>query len=133
MNETHSVAPRWMKPFLILAGVYNLAWGAFVIRWPQLGWDWLGMDPPNHPQVWQCLGMVVGVYGVGYLIAAADPYRHWPVVLVGWLGKVLGPLGFLNAAWHGELPWAFGLHNLTNDLIWWVPFSLILWGAWQYH
>jgi hypothetical protein len=75
--------------------------------------------------------MVVGVYGVGYWIAARDPARHWPIVLVGWLGKVLGPIGFLLAALAGELPWAFGLVNVTNDLIWWVPFTAILYYAWR--
>ena len=38
---------------------------------------------PRYPQIWQCVGMIVGVYGVGYLVAASDPLRHWPIVLVG--------------------------------------------------
>jgi hypothetical protein len=75
--------------------------------------------------------MIVGVYGVGYWIAASDPYRHWPIVLVGLLGKVLGPIGLPLAVWKGELPWTFGIHNITNDLIWWVPFTVILHGAWR--
>jgi small multidrug resistance pump len=49
------------------------------------------MELPRYPDIWQCVGMIVGVYGVGYLIAAFDPLRHWPVILVGLLGKVLGP------------------------------------------
>ena len=75
--------------------------------------------------------MVVGVYGVGYLIAAADPVRHWPIVFVGLLGKVLGPLGFLSAATRGDLPWVFGVTIMTNDLIWWFPFAAILVVAWR--
>ena len=47
------------------------------------------------------------------------------------LGKVLGPIGFLQSAMTGRLPWKFGLVNITNDLIWWVPFSLILWTAYR--
>jgi hypothetical protein len=89
------------------------------------------MDPPRYPQIWQCLGMVVGVYGIGYWIAAGDPARHWPIVLVGLLGKVLGPIGFLLAASRGELPWAFGLVNVTNDLVWWLPFAAALYFAWR--
>jgi hypothetical protein len=119
-------APRWMVWTLVLAGVYNLAWGAFVVLFPLVPFRWAGMPPPNYPAIWQCLGMVVGVYGVGYLIAAADPLRHWPIVLVGLLGKLLGPAGFLHAALTGALPWTAGLMLLTNDLIWWVPFGLIL-------
>jgi hypothetical protein len=73
--------------------------------------------------------MIVGVYGLGYLIAARDPLRHWPIVLVGLLGKILGPIGFLDAALRGQLPWSMGATILTNDLLWWIPFSMILWHA----
>lgn len=89
------------------------------------------MAPPNYPEIWQCLGMVVGVYGIGYAIAAFDPVRHWPIVLVGLLGKLLGPIGFLWYALAGTLPWRGGWLNVTNDLIWWVPFALILRHAWS--
>ncbi len=70
--------------------------------------------------------MIVGVYGIGYLVAAFDSRRHWPIVMVGLLGKILGPLGFGVALAKGTFPVAFGLTILTNDLIWWIPFSMIL-------
>ncbi len=87
------------------------------------------MKPPGYPAIWQCLGIVIGVYGVGYACAATAPLRHWPIVLVGLLGKILGPMGFVLAARHGELPWRFGWILLTNDLIWWLPFAVMLWRA----
>ncbi len=120
-----------MVGVLLLAGVYNLAWGTLVITLPGLLFDWAAMEPPRYPQIWQCVGMIVGVYGIGYLLAARDPLRHWPIVLVGLLGKVLGPIGFLFSALSGDLPWAWGATIVTNDLIWWVPFSLILYHAWR--
>ena len=73
--------------------------------------------------------MIVGVYGVGYAVAARDPLRHWPIVLVGLLGKVFGPIGFLQAALAGDLPWSFGWVLVGNDLVWWLPFAAILWRA----
>ena len=118
--------PRWMKNTLIAAGIYNLVWGGFAVLFPNAVFQWLAMPIPNYPQFWQCIGMIVGVYGLGYLIAAFDPVRHWPIVLVGLLGKVLGPLGMVEALWRGSLPLAFALNCVTNDLIWWVPFALIL-------
>ena len=111
---------------LWVAAIYNLAWGAMVILFPDVPFNWAGMPLPNYPEIWQCLGMVVGVYGVGYAIAATNPMRHWPIVLVGLLGKILGPIGFLNAASRGRLPWRAGWTLVTNDLIWWIPFTLIL-------
>jgi len=77
-------------------------------------------------QFWQCIGMIIGVYGIGYWIAAADSRRHWPIILVGLLGKILGPIGFLIAASAGDIPWAFALTIISNDLIWWIPFGAAL-------
>src|SRR5689334_8641697 len=109
----------WMSRVLQVAGIYNLLWGAFAILYPNAIFEFAGVAPPNYPELWQCVGMIVGVYGIGYWIAARDPLVHWPIVLVGLLGKILGPIGFLDAAIRGRLPWAFGWTNLANDLIWW--------------
>lgn len=123
--------PRWMRAVLLAAGVYNVLWGAFVVLFPTAMFRWLEMPLPNYPQLWQCIGMIVGVYGIGYAIAAFNPIRHWPIVLVGFLGKIFGPLGMVQALWTGSLPWGFALNCVTNDLIWWVPFGLILKHAWE--
>jgi len=79
------------------------------------------------------VGMIVGVYGVGYLISATKPRVHWPIVLVGLMGKILGPIGFAKALYDGVFPPLFGLTILTNDLLWWVPFGLILLDAFRHH
>jgi peroxiredoxin len=112
------------------AGVYNVLWGAWVVLFPAHFWTLVGMEQPNYPFLWQCIGMIVGVYGVGYWVAGNDPARHWPIVLVGFLGKVFGPIGFLDAWLRlGVLPAHFGIVNIFNDLIWIVPFALMLWHA----
>ncbi len=127
--------PRWMTVVLVLAGVYNLVWGAVVVLVPDLTFRLLGVDLGEDAAitlaVWQCVGMIVGVYGLGYLAAARDPARHWPIVLVGLLGKILGPIGFVDAAMRGVLPWTMGWTILTNDLAWWIPFLLMLRLAWR--
>ncbi len=116
---------------LRLAGIYNVLWGALVVLFPHLFFDLTGMERPNYPELWQCVGMIVGVYGVGYWIAASDPLRHFPIVLVGFLGKVFGPIGFAQALWTGRFPLSFGVNIVFNDLIWWVPFFLILREKWR--
>ncbi len=107
-KKSHEVPPRWMTLTLRAAGIYNLAWGAWVVLRPADAFHWAGMPEPNYPELWQCIGMIVGVYGLGYWIAARDPARHWPIVLVGFLGKLFGPIGFLDAAMRGRLPWIAG-------------------------
>jgi hypothetical protein len=77
--------------------------------------------------------MIVGVYGIGYIIAATNPYRHWPIVLVGFLGKIFGPIGFSKALVTGIFPLSFGINIIFNDLIWWIPFFLILQKTYQFH
>lgn len=118
--------PRWIFVVLIAAGIYNLAWGTLAVLFPTPFFAWLQIEPPQYASLVQCIGMIVGVYGIGYAIAAFDPVRHWPIVLVGLLGKIFGPIGFLYTAWNGELPWAAGATLLTNDLAWWIPFVMIL-------
>ena len=128
MRETAICGPTSVRirRVLVAAGIYNLAWGLWVVLFPAAMFGVTEIEPPQHPWIWQCVGMIVGVYGIGYLIAAGDPVRHWPIVLVGLLGKTLGPVGFLVAALAGDLPWTWGWTVVTNDLIWWPPFAWFL-------
>lgn len=121
-----------MSWLLIAAGVYNICWGSFVVLFPLAPFRWIELPPPTYPSIWQCIGMIIAVYGIGYIIASLAPERHWPIVLVGLLGKIFGPIGFVWAASKGELPWIAGWTILTNDLAWWLPFGLVLRHAYVY-
>ena len=131
-TQTPAALPR-ISWWLVAAGIYNLLWGALTVLYPGWLFDLTGMDRPNYPFIWQCVGMIVGVYGIGYLAASRDPITHWPIVLVGFLGKIFGPLGYIMGVAKGEVPLAFGWTLPTNDLIWWVPFGLLLYHAWKAH
>lgn len=119
-------SPRWMSQVLKIAALYNIGFGLLTLVSPNWLFDVLGAERPNYPELWQCIGMIVGVYGFGYWIAAFDPMKHWPIVLVGLIGKILGPIGFVKAVWVGTFPLSFGVVILFNDLIWWAPFGLIV-------
>ena len=128
--KTNDRIPTWVTTSLKLAGWYNLVWGGLVVVFPNLffrisGWQ----DRPAEPFIWQALGMVIGVYGVGYLISANNPIRHWPIILVGLLGKVLGPIGFLFALWQDAAWLSLIWMIVLNDLIWWPSFCAALWIA----
>jgi len=117
--------PSWAKNLLKAAGLYNIIWGCWVVLFPNSFFLWFELALPTYPMIWQSVGMIVGVYGVGYYIAAENPQRHWPIILVGWLGKLFGPIGAIYYLLIGKLtPW-FLLHNLTNDIIW-LPFFTII-------
>jgi len=133
--QLERLEPRpWMSTCLRAAGIYNLIWGGWVVLFPLSVFRLSGFEElPRYPQIWQCLGMVIGVYGIGYWLAARNPFVHWPIVLVGMLGKIFGPIGFVSAVIQGQLPGSMSWVILTNDLIWWWPFGAILWSALLHH
>jgi hypothetical protein len=115
-----------------LAGVYNIAWGLYSVFDPQWLFRYSGMALQNYPQVFACLGMVVGLYGILYLEIARVPERGWLLAAVGLIGKVLGPAGLMQLIWSGQWPSSALILCLTNDFIWWIPFSLYLHDAWPF-
>ncbi len=127
----HCQPPGWMRSVLIAAGIYNIVFGMWAVLWPALWFRWSGMEPPTYPVIWQGVGMIVGVYGLGYLIASGNPIRHWPIVFIGFLGKILGPAGFAWALGQGALPLSCLWIIVLNDLLWWIPFGMILWATVQ--
>jgi len=119
-----------MNPRLALllrvAAVYNIVWGAWQVLAPDSFFALMGMTPMNHPMVWQGLGMVIGLYGLAYYWASYDYIRHWPIVMIGLMGKVFGPLGYIYNIVMGTAPASFGYTLIPNDLIWWIPFVMML-------
>lgn len=121
---------RFHRVVFTVAGFYNIAWGLYAAIDPQWLFRLADLPPLNHPQVFACLGMVVGLYGVLYLEVARVPERGWLIALVGFTGKVLGPLGLAVLIFNGTWPWTTLWMCITNDLIWWIPFILYLCDAW---
>lgn len=110
------------KGWFWAATIYNLVWGVVVSLMPDLPFRVAGMEPLNHPMIMQCVGMMVGVYALGYYYLARDPVRYANFVWVGLLGKTLGPLGFFVGFLMGEIPGRFFFIVLFNDIIWWPAF-----------
>jgi hypothetical protein len=120
--------PAWMPLTLRLAALYNLLYAVALSLWPAQIFDALHLPATPDPMI-RCIGMMVGVYAFGYWIAAQDLRRYWPLVVVGLLGKTLGPLGFLHGALTGVFEWRSGFFVLFSDLIWWAPFwAMTLYG-----
>jgi hypothetical protein len=118
-------AERLFRISFTIAGVYNLAFGLWAALWPLAFFEWFEIPPPRYPGIWACLGMVVGVYGLLYLHAAWKLDTAWPIIAVGLLGKVLGPLGMVMS-FADEWPRRLAMLCVYNDLIWWLPFGLFL-------
>ena len=110
----------------ILAASYNAAFGLWAILWPRSFFYCFEIAPPNYPSLWRCLGMVVGLYGALYGYSAWRLERARPIILVGLIGKILGPVGWFMVVNSGEWPLRTFPLIVFNDLAWWLPFTLFL-------
>jgi hypothetical protein len=126
MTAPDEARARIYRLCFALAAAYNVAFGAWTIARPRAFFDRLAMDAPRYPAIWQCLGMVVGVYGLGYGYAALRLDRAAPFIALGLLGKTLGPIGWVATVRGGEWPIRTFTLVLFNDLVWWLPFGLFL-------
>src|SRR5437867_8257401 len=57
---------RFHRLVFCVAGVYNIGWGLYAVYDPQWLFRFAGLPPMNYPQIFACLGMVVGLYGIIY-------------------------------------------------------------------
>jgi small multidrug resistance pump len=121
-NRRHAV----YRGVFISAGLYNICWGVFSIIQPQWLFDFADMPRQNYPEVFQCLAMVVGLYGFLYIEVARDLRKGRKIVFIGLIGKVVGPCGWLFLVATGRWPLKTGILCLMNDLLWWIPFALFL-------
>ena len=113
---------RMYRGWFYAAAVYNVAWGAAVIAFPVPLSRLVGLDVTTVVPLVQVVGMMVGVYAIGYYLLARDPVRYAGVIWIVLAGKTLGPAGFLYYAIAGILPWTFGWTCVLNDVIWWPVF-----------
>ena len=118
---------RWYVWSFYAAAIYNTIWGVAVILLP--AWTLGQVDIATDAiglLFWQCIGMFVLVFAVGYWLAARQPERYAGFLLIALLGKIFGPIGFVYGAFYLDaLPAKLGLTIVFNDLIWypiWIPF-----------
>lgn len=122
----NAYASRLYGLIFAAAAVYNIAFGLWTSLAPRAFFAIFRLQPPNYPSIWACLGMVVGLYGVGYAYAAWRLDRAFPFIAIGLAGKILGPIGWMMSMRSGELPLRTFPLIVFDDLIWWTPFALFL-------
>lgn len=115
-----------------IAGAYNIGWGVFSVIDPQWLFRFARMPAANYPEIFACLGMVIGLYGLLYWDVARAPEQGWRIAALGLIGKVLGPIGLGILIASGRWPVRTVVLCLTNDVIWWPVFGLYLWDVWAY-
>lgn len=126
-QDTIRILSRLIMTF---AAIYNLFWGILICIHPKvILFD--DTDSVFVTIVLQCIGMLVGVYGIAYYFASRDPARYWPLIFVGLIGKILGPIGSLHYIFTNQLDASFFWVNVFNDVIWILPFAWILYHVYK--
>lgn len=116
-----SKTEKVFKLVFLLAAIYNIAWGTIVTIFPNLFFDIFHIERINYPFLMSGIGMFVGVYGYGYYIVSRRPKLYPQLVVVGLMGKALGPIGWAYHVYLNHIPATTLLVNLFNDIIW-IPF-----------
>ncbi len=119
---------RLLRVVFRIAAVYNVIWGVLIILAPNLLFDLAEIPRINYPFLMSGIGMFVGVYGYGYWVVANDLRRYPQLVVIGFLGKTLGPIGWVYHVVLGDIPARTLWVNVFNDLIW-LPF-FVLYAIW---
>ncbi len=124
---------RWMRLALVSAGVYHILFGIWTVSCPFHVFDFLSLARPIHPTLWRTLGLISGMLGLAFLIAAKDPVRHWLTVLFGACKFLTATFIVLASISAKDLPSNSGLLLLIDDLLWLPSFAIILWAALRAH
>ena len=85
----------------------------------------LGVTKPEMNLPIQLVGMLVAVFGVGYLIAAKKPVENRNILLLGFFSKLFGPLLAMSYIVSGQLPVAMIPILIFADIAYLAPFWMI--------
>ncbi|GAA5041357.1 hypothetical protein GCM10011506_43010 [Marivirga lumbricoides] len=115
----------WMRGFLLIGSVYNIAWAIFLFYLPGSYIKWIteGAQQINKWVTYQAIG--VAIIGVFMLMAALYPLKYRFLLIVALLGKSLGGLIVYLLIMDSVVTKKFIFHLLMNDLIWAVPLIFI--------
>lgn len=97
----------WMRFVLRFAGTFNLLAGMCMIVFHHEGYKLLGVPKPSLVLPVQVMGILVGLFGVGYHLVANNPLENRNLLALGFWSKGLSSLA---ACWYvarGQLPLGF--------------------------
>jgi hypothetical protein len=125
MEERNEKVPQWMRGFLLLASIYNLAWGLFIYNFPTPYFRWLTKSSLEAPALISYQGLGTLIFGAIYLLAACYPIKLWFLILLGIISKITGAIGIYYIIMDQQMTRTFIFQMIMNDLIWTVPFIII--------
>ena len=116
----------WTAWALTAAGVYGLTWAAISALQPGPIQALLGLEPVHPPVVWFALLGALALGGAALLIAAADPSRYWPLILLLGIAKSSSFAGALFLYNERGLAWRGLMLSAVHDLLWAIVLGAVL-------
>jgi hypothetical protein len=120
-----------MTLVLAAAGVYCLSIALWFFVSPERVFATFAPTQPGHPLLVQVIGIFYFVFSLSFFLAAPDPPRHWRIVLLCTLKICIVISAALYAFFQQTLSWKLLLLLAVDDVIWLLPFLLILWAVLQ--
>ncbi len=115
----------WMSWLLRFAGCYNLLVGLSLVLFYHELFKTLQLAKPSPVMFVQLVGLLVGLFGAGYLLVARAPLANRNLLWLGLWSKALGCcLSFYHVA-RGDLPPLYVPIVVLSDLVYLPPFFLI--------
>lgn len=128
------VVPRpWMQYLLLAAGIYNVIWGSIAFIKPNYFLSQLHIDFANSGTISKAVGLLEIVFGLAYLMASQKPFKHWLIIFVGFIVKFGISIIYLINMYKGQAPSQMLVMITANDIIWLLPFGLILYRAFEHY
>lgn len=115
----------WMTCLLRFAGTFNLAAGLCMVLFYHEGYKMLGVPKPQLILPVQVMGILVGLFGVGYHLVAANPVENRNILMLGFWSKALSSIAAMAYVVAGKLPWGFVPVLFFSDVIY-LPFFYVI-------
>ena len=130
-EETSPALSPWMRGVLLLAAIYNLAWGIFIYNFPDAFYHWVTESTGETPDVISYQGVGVLIFAVLYFISALYPQKFWYFIIIGVLSKIIGSIWFYLDIMDQQATKRFLFHVIMNDIAWVIPLGFIAYRASQ--
>lgn len=116
---------------LFISAIYFVIWSLVVIMFPSI-LNSVVIEQGFTPVVfWDFMSLVTFILGIGLFIAAGNPHRHWPIILMVSLFHLAMIGGFVFGYTIGFFNNLFIRFIILNHLIWLIPNAIVLYKVYR--
>jgi small multidrug resistance pump len=116
----------WMRRLLYFVGGYNLLAGLTMMVFYHECYKFIGVPKPHLMLPVQLVGILVGLFGVGYFMVTRDPLQNRNLLVLGFWSKALGSCLGIGYVLLGKLPPVFLVILFFADIMYLPPFLVIM-------